>query len=281
MSKWKIAVSLAAGVVVLLGGLLLVSKFTVEKEVKSQMELVGKAMTGRNVEVGEVSYNPVTWELTAENVCMKNPDGYSRDHDAVEIDTVYLKIAPWALMNRLVHIKELRIEGVALYPELKKIPLSWEGWLLMLMQPEINLYEFLPRRTAEGKNNNRRRSDKKKSKRLWYIKVDSLTVTDVKVHFVNVQNLKTLFLPPVVHDLIPETLELAGCRQTDLGADGKHTGADLAREILDRQIAQLEQWYEEKKARFEAYLKKQSEKYRRSWFRRKEKKEEQTALPTP
>ena len=256
MSKRKIIVSIAAGAVVLLGGLLLVSKFIVENAVENQLKLVGERMSGQGVEVKRVSYNPLTWALTAEDVRIKNPPGYLNENE-IMVRRIHLKIAPWALTRNLVHIRELHIRGVTLCPELRKIPTSVQDLFTLILNREFNLWESLRRLSVKTKNDG-------KMPPVWYLKVDTFSVTGVKVHFVNVSTI------PLVGPRLPASVELNGkYPQTNLGADGKHTGADLAREILDRHLEELKQRYEKRKAKFEKYLKKNR------------KEEEQTFSPKP
>lgn len=217
--------------------LVLGTKFVVEQSVKNQLCRIGSSLTGRKVEAGSVNYNMLFWDLRIDDLHVMNPPGYSQKNPAIEIKRIKVIIAPWSILRRLVHIRELHIDGVSLYPEIKKIPISFNDWMSLAMDPEINLVDFSPNAVLS-------REAEKSS--LWFLQIDDFKVSDVKVHFVNILKLKQ-YLPKDWQNSLPHVLPLKYYQQKNLGADGKHTGAMIGGEILDRHIAELKVWYDGKK----------------------------------
>ena len=208
-----------AGIIIaLLCILTIASKFYVEKEIRDQLLLVGERLTGRRLTVDSVIYHPLTWETVIQNVEMPNPEGYSSRNPAVSVKNIHIVIAPWAVLQKLVHIRSLRVDGVTLYPEVKKIPFSFDDLLAMIMNPEINLVDI--ERMGWYTPGKRKNTDKP----LWYLRIDDFSVTSVQIQFVNVRRLKDKipFLPKFVSEWMPDTLNLSDYQQQDLGVDGKN-----------------------------------------------------------
>lgn len=237
-NKW---LSVTVTVLVLLCILIVGTKIAVEQSVKNQLVLVGEQLTGRKFQTDSVTYHPLFFDLVITGLKMKNPPGYSGKNPAAEIDSIHITIAPWAILHRRVHMRKIRIDGVRFYPELKKIPLSISDSINMIMNPEINLVDIEKLSCSS--------SDRKESgnSALWFLKIDDLRITDVEVHLINFRNFKKMWLPVRLQDYLPHILHLKSYRQSNLGADGKHTGPMIAGEILDRHIEEMKQWYETKK----------------------------------
>ena len=242
-NKWLVVTVI---VLIFLCILVISTKIAVEQCVRNQLVLVGEQLTGRQIETDSVIYYPLFCELIIAGMKVKNPPGYSRENAAIEIKRISVKIAPWAAIWNPVHIRELHMSGVSLYPELKKIPITSSDGSNLFLSPEINLADFArPESQQEmGRNTS-----------LWFLKVDDFTVSDVKVHFVNIRKLKNI-LPEKFHDYLPHVLSLAKYQQLNLGADGKHTGPMIAKEILNRHLDELKQWYETRKETLKTELKK-------------------------
>lgn len=221
-------------------------KIAVEKSVENQLCLIGTKLTGREIELGPGSYSIFSWNMSIEYLKVKNPLGYSPRNQAIEAKQIRIGIAPWAIMSREVHIREVHIGTVLLYPELKKIPFTFQDWIGAIMHPEINLADFT---TAD------KQADETIDRQLWFLKIDKFTVSNAEVHFVNIRKLKKM-LPAACQDLVPHVLHMNPYQQLNLGADGKHTGPMIASEILDRHIDELKKWYKTKKAAITAAIKK-------------------------
>ena len=246
-NKWLfIVVSLLAFLCILIIGM----KIAVEQSVRNQLVLVGEQLTGRQIETDSVIYHPLFCDLIIAGMKVKNPPGYSRENAAIEIKRFSVKITPWAAIWNPVHIRELHMAGVALYPELKKISGASSNGANLIGNLEINLADFARPESLIERNRN---------KSLWFLRVDALTVSDVKVHFVNVRELKNI-LPEKFQDYLPHVLSLAKYQQLNLGTDGKHTGPMIAKEILNRHLDELKQWYETRKETLTTELKNLSKK---------------------
>ncbi|MBO4648740.1 MAG: hypothetical protein J5806_11360 [Lentisphaeria bacterium] len=241
-NKWLIVT-----VIVLLSLSILVigTKIAVEHFVAKQLCLIGTELTGRDVEFDSVNYNMLFWDLNISNLKIKNPAGYSQQNPAIEIKRINIKIAPWAMMRRLVHIRELHMEGVSLYPEIKKVPVSSSEWISLVMNPEINLVDFTPKAAL---------AKEARKSALWYLQINDFKAVDAEVVFVNLRKLKQS-LPGKLQDCLPDRVKLKPCQQTDLGADGQHNGAMIGREILNWHIADLMSWYDQKKTEFGEQIK--------------------------
>ena len=252
-NKWLIVT-----VIVLLFLCILVigTKIAVEHFAAKQLCLIGKELTGRDVEVDSVNYNMLFWDLNISNLKIKNPDGYSQQNAAIEIKRINIKIAPWAILSRVVHIREMHMEGVSLYPEIKKIPVSYSEWITLLTNPEINLVDFTPESAL---------AKEARQSSLWYLQIDDFKVADTEVVFVNLRNLKQS-LPEKLQDCLPDRVKLNPCQQTNLGADGKHNGAMIAREILNWQIEDLKSWYEQRKTEIGEQMKNLENNEKSAWF---------------
>jgi len=246
-NKWLfIVVSLLAFLCILI----ICMKFTMEQSVRSQLVLVGEQLTGRQIETDSVIYHPLFCDLIIFGMKVKNPPGYSQENAAIEIKRLSVKISPWAAIWNPVHIRELHMDGVALYPELKNFSGAPSDGSNIIGNLEINLADFSQPESLIEKANN---------KSLWFLKVDALTVSDVKVHFVNIRKLKNN-LPEKLQDYLPHVLSLAKYQQLNLGADGKHTGPMIAKEILNRHLDELKRWYETRKETLKTELKNLSKK---------------------
>lgn len=208
-------------------------EIAVERAVKNQLCLIGNKLTGREIEVGPASYSIFSWNMDIAYFKVKNPIGYSPSNQAIEARQIRISIAPWAIMSRVVHIRKLHIAEVELYPELRKIPFTFQDWIVLLINPEINLVDF----SAVGKQ-----AAGTADPQLWFLKIDDFTIPRAEVYFVNISKFKKI-LPPICQDLLPNKLPLKEYRQLNLGADGKHTGPMIASEILDRHLGELKQWY--------------------------------------
>lgn len=248
-SKPKKWLTVTVTVLVLLCILIVGSKIAVEQAVNAQLKLIGEQLTGRKIETKSVSYHPLFCDLVITGLKMENPPGYSRKNPAAKIDLIHIDITPWALLQHRVHIEKIQIEGIRLYPEVKKIPITLSDWTDMILNPEINLVDI---EKLSGNSSAQKETGKKA---LWFLKIDDLTVKNAEVHFVNIRKLKN-FLPKKYQSLLPDKLSLKSYQQKDLGADGKHTGPMIAGEILHRHIEELKQWYEAKKEAIMAKIKK-------------------------
>lgn len=233
-NKWLVVTVI---VLVLLCVLIIGTKIAVEQGVRNQLVLVGERLTGRRIETDSVIYHPLFCDLIIFGMKVKNPPGYSQENAAIEIKRLSVKISPWAAIWNPVHIRELHMDGVALYPELKNFSGAPSDGSNIIGNLEINLADFSQPEILIEKANN---------KSLWFLRVDALTVSDVKVHFVNVRELKNI-LPEKFQDYLPHVLSLAKYQQLNLGADGKHTGPMIANEILNRHLNELKQWFESRK----------------------------------
>ena len=229
--------------------LIIGAKIAVEQSVKNQLVLVGEQLTGRKFETDSVTYHPLFFDLVITGLKMKNPPGYSRNNPAAEINSIRITISPWAILQHRVHIRKIRIDGVNFYPELKKIPVSLSDWTNIILNPEINLVDI---EKLSEKSSAQKESGKKT---LWFLKIDEFTVTNVTVHFINIKKLKK-FLPEKYQSMLPDNLSLKSYQQLNLGADGKHTGPMIAKEILNRHLDELKEWYETKKEAIMAGIKK-------------------------
>lgn len=227
----------------------IVSKIAMEQKVKNQLVLIGKNLTGRELSVESVTYHPVTWELTISGLEMQNPSGYSSRNPAAYVENISIIIEPWAVFRQLIHIRKLNIEGVFLYPELKKIPLTAGEWFDFCLKPEINLADI---KCVKENGADPIHTRRPRRKQLWYLRIDELTVSSVQLQFTNVTKLKSIvpFFSEYVSRWIPDTLDLQDYQQMDLGADGKHTSAMIAQEILKRHLDELRTWCKNKNTEF-------------------------------
>lgn len=227
--------------------LIIGAKIAVEQSIRNQLMLVGKQITGRDLEIDSVTFHPLFCDLVITGLRLKNPAGYSRMNPAAEVEKIRLKIAPWTLLNRLVHIREFQIEGIVLYPELKKIPVSVSDWTSLILNPEINLVDLNGGSAPAGG------TAEQKTDKLWYLRIDDFSVTSARIQFTNIRNFGSK-LPSVLGKWLPCELTLKNYRQLNLGADGRHTGEMLAKEIMDRHLDELHAWYEGKKAELSQWV---------------------------
>ena len=237
-------------------------QFAVESAVKRCFADTSSRLIGYEAEA-EISCSLLGQELCISGISVDNPPDYSDGH-ALEVDLIRVRVNPLAfLFDRVIHLKKLTISGVRFNVELKRVPLSPDGWLAQLSDPEINLFK-LKKDAAPAPVRRARRKKKSGSvrpgeRRLF--RIDELRVENVRATLNNFR-------------IFPErwrTLTLESYVQKDLGRPEPLSADGLAAEIFRRHRDEIAKYLEDLKDKAAAWWK--------GLFKKKTKKETTPAPP--
>ncbi len=159
---------LAAGKAVLKSG--------VERFVEDQIRQCAHHLTGRDVYVGNISYDLWKQRVEIRKLSVPNPQGYSQKAPAIHVDRISMELMPWEIFKNLLHIRQLNVSGVRINTELKKYPQSFKEAIEILRSPGINLVAL--KSGAKGRSTPSAAAQKK-----VFIKIDKLQITDSSVSF--------------------------------------------------------------------------------------------------
>ncbi|MBQ7693580.1 MAG: hypothetical protein IJT50_00485 [Lentisphaeria bacterium] len=240
--------------------------FAVENTARRCLADASLRLIGQEVEPEKVSCSLIGQELCIEGLCVDNPPGYSQERPAVEVDLIRVRVNPPAfLFEGVVHLKKLTVSGVRINVEMKRSPVTLEGWLEQLSNPEVSLLELKRNGPVSERNAVKRekRSGPRRTKTPLKFRIDELRVENAAAILHN-------------YTLISEarrTLTLKNYVQKDLGRDAPLTADELAREIFNRHWNDIKKYLKDKKDEGVARVKK--------LFGKKTKKEKTAETPAP
>ena len=220
--------------------------FAVEHAVKRCFADTSSRLIGYEAEA-EISCSLLGQELCISGICVENPPGYS-ERPALKVDLIRVRVNPLAfLFGRVVHLKKLTVSGVHINAELKRVPLTLDGWLAQLSDPEINLFK-LKKNAAPAPVRRARRKKRSGSARpgeRQLFRIDELRVENVRATLNNCR-------------IFPErwrTFTLESYVQKDLGRPEPLSADGLAVEIFRRHRDEIAKYLEDRKDQVVAWWK--------------------------
>ena len=117
----------------------------IECFVEHQIQKTAKNLIGYEVFVGDVSCDLKNKCVQITEVSVPNPPGYT-GLSAMVVDRVILKLEPWAVFNRQIHVEELSVDGIKFFLELRKTPTSLGDIVDLFMDRNINLWALKSRK---------------------------------------------------------------------------------------------------------------------------------------
>jgi len=108
------------GLLIIIGAAFMTLTFTIDSIVLSNIEQIGREMTGTPVTVGGVSISPFSGSGTIEGFRVANPEGYSQEY-AVEIEDFSIELEPFTLFSDVIVVNEITITDASVYVE-QKLP---------------------------------------------------------------------------------------------------------------------------------------------------------------
>ena len=236
-SKKKITISSIIGAIILLL-LCSVPLFTkyVEMRVENVVCQTAEKMTGSQMVIGEVSYDLWGTRITLRDLALLNPPGYSAG-PALTINSIALDLQPFAIFSKVLHIQELSVDGVTFFPEFRSTPYTPEALLELISKREINFLEFTKKKNKDVRKKGSFKSAKKKTpSSSFYIRIDSLSITNCKATLKN-------------YTLVPKdwrTISLPDYTVKNIGADEKITIEELAGKIFSIQVEKIQAYLKAK-----------------------------------
>lgn len=231
-----------AAVIVLLAAGWFGAAFAVESIVRKCLADAGRGLVGQEVKPDSVSCSLIKQELCIKGIRVQNPPGYTQPY-VFEAKLILVRVKPlFFLFKRVVHLQELRISGIRINAEQKKVQ---QGGF-----PEINLLELkkagsVARRSAKqavrstprtasksGSVSNRstvqeKKAKKRRQKESLRFCIDELRVEKAEVSLYNFASPRSSF-----------TLKSYVQKDLGRGNDGL-TAGELAEEIFKRHLKDI------------------------------------------
>ena len=246
----------------------------VEYRVENGIRKAAEKVTGREIGIGNVSYDLWSTRMTLQELSLPNPPEYSQV-PALNISSITLDLEPFAIFKEEIHIQNLSVDGVTFTVEFKETPYSPKDLLDLVMKREINFLEFTKKKDKKfNEKSNLKSAKAKKNISSYYVKIDNLSITNCKVILEN-------------YTLFPKkyrTLSLPDYNLKNLGADEKITVNELFTKIFTMQAEKIKEELQKKVEEIQAKVKELKEKMKEilerlkakdlSWAERKKLLEE-------
>ena len=218
----------------------------VEYRVENGIRKAAERLTGREIGIGNVSYNLWSTCMTLQELSLPNPPGYSQV-PALNISSITLDLEPFAIFKKEIHIQNLSVDGVTFTVEFKESPCSLENLLALVLKREINFLEFTKKKDKKfNEKSNLKSAKAKKNISSYYVRIDNLSITNCKAILENYTRIPQIF----------RTLPLPDYNLKNFGADEKITVDELFAKIFTMHAEKIKEELQKKIEEIQAKAKK-------------------------